>query len=256
MKGCDTIFHLAALIGIPYSYVSPSAYIQTNIVGTNNILHIAKDLKIENIIVTSTSETYGTAQYVPIDENHPAVAQSPYAASKVGADQLALSYCRSFGLPVKIIRPFNTFGPRQSARAIIPTIIIQMLSGKKKIKLGNTSPTRDFTYVKDTARGFVELAKIKGLVGEATNIGMNEEISVKDLVAIIGTLIHQDVSVVKDQQRIRPKLSEVERLVCNNDKILKQTKWRPKYKLKKGLEETIDFIRNNLNVYKPEIYNV
>jgi nucleoside-diphosphate-sugar epimerase len=206
--------------------------------------------------VTSTSETYGTAQYVPIDENHPLVGQSPYAASKIAADQLAISYFRSFKLPVKIIRPFNTFGPRQSARAVIPTIINQILNGKTRIKLGNLKPTRDFTFVKDTANAFVEVAGRPKLNGEIVNAGMNKEISIGELVEIIGGLIGRNVEPAADEQRIRPANSEVERLCCNNDKILKNSDWQPRYNLKDGLMETIDWLKGHMRLYKPEIYNL
>lgn len=256
LKNCDAVFHLAALIGIPYSYVSPLAYIKTNVEGTYNVLEAARHLEIQNILLTSTSETYGSAQYVPIDEKHPANAQSPYAASKVSADQLALSYHRSFNLPVKIVRPFNTFGPRQSARAIIPTIISQLLVGKEKLNLGNTTPTRDFTYVKDTVAAFLEIARTPGLHGEVLNIGMNEEISIKDLVKLIGKILNQPVSVLEDRQRVRPAGSEVNRLICQNKRILKLTKWKPKYTLQKGLSETIEFIKSRQGLYKADIYNI
>ncbi|MCA9399278.1 MAG: NAD-dependent 4,6-dehydratase LegB [Candidatus Omnitrophica bacterium] len=256
VKGCDTVFHLAALIGIPYSYKSPLAYIKTNVEGTYNILQATKDSKVKNVIVTSTSETYGTAQYVPIDEKHPAVAQSPYAASKVGADQLALSYYRSFDLPVKIVRPFNTYGPRQSARAIIPAIIVQILNGAKEIQLGNLKPTRDFTYVEDTVRGFLAVAKSKTTLGKAINIGMRSEISIENLAALITELIGKDVVIKTDKQRVRKQTSEVERLVCDNTSLCQTTDWKPLYDLKKGLKETIRFIEKNLNQYKADIYNV
>lgn len=256
MQGCDTVFHLAALIGIPYSYVSPQAYIKTNIDGTYNVLQAARQLNIEKIIVTSTSETYGTAQYVPIDENHPMVGQSPYSATKIAADQLSISYYKSFDLPVKIVRPFNTYGPRQSARAIIPTVISQILSNRKILKLGNLMPTRDLTFVKDTANGFFQIATSEGLFGEITNIGMSEEISVGNLVQLIADLIGEKVEIVSDEQRIRPDKSEVERLYCNNTKILTNTLWKPKFTLESGLIETIDWIKNNLSYYKTDIYNV
>ncbi len=216
IKGCDTIFHLAALIGIPYSYVSPQAYIRTNIEGTYNVLQAARELETENILVTSTSETYGTAQYVPIDERHPMVGQSPYSATKIAADHLALSYYRSFSLPVKIVRPFNTYGPRQSARAIVPTIITQILNGQSTVKLGSLFPTRDLTFVKDTANGFIEIAKSDRLFGEITNIGVNGEISVGDLAKLIAKLMGGDIEIISVQERIRPEKSEVERLCCNN----------------------------------------
>ncbi len=256
MQDCDTVFHLAALIGIPYSYVSTLAYIKTNIEGTYNVLQSAKELSLENILITSTSETYGTAQYVPIDEKHPMVGQSPYSATKIGADHLALSFYKSFNLPVKIVRPFNTYGPRQSARAIIPTIITQILSGKRKIKLGNLYPTRDLTFVKDTANAFLEIAKSDKLYGEITNIGMNEEISIGNLATLIIELLDEKAEIIIDQIRIRPDKSEVERLYCDNSKLIKNTNWRQKYSLETGLKETIKWIKNNLNIYKAEIYNV
>jgi len=223
IKGQDSVFHLAALIGIPYSYHSPLAYIKTNAEGTYNVLQASRELNLENVIITSTSETCGTAQYVPIDEHHPANAQSPYAASKIAADQLALSFNRSFGLPVKVVRPFNTYGPRQSTRAIIPTIITQILNRQESIQLGNTTPTRDFTYVKDTVNGFLEIAKSKNLFGEITNVGMNHEISIGDLVELIGQLMDVKIQVKQGNERIRPKQSEVERLLCDNTKINKST---------------------------------
>lgn len=256
LKECDTVFHLAALIGIPYSYISPLAYIKTNIEGTYNILQASKELGLGNILITSTSETYGTAQYVPIDEKHPMVGQSPYSASKIGADHLALSYYRSFDLPVKIVRPFNTYGPRQSARAIIPTVITQILAGIKQLKLGNLHPTRDLTFVKDTAKGFIEIAKTENLFGEITNIGMNNEISIGDLVNLIANLMEVDIEIVTDSQRVRPGKSEVERLYCDNSKLLDNTNWQPDYNLNKGLLETIAWLKDHKNIYKPEIYNV
>jgi len=229
MHGSDTVFHLAALIGIPYSYVSPQAYIKTNIDGTYNVLQAARHLGVEKIMVTSTSETYGTAQYVPIDEKHPMVGQSPYSATKIAADQLAISYFKSFDLPVKIVRPFNTYGPRQSARAIIPTVISQILNGQTTLKLGNLSPTRDLTFVKDTANGFYEIASAEGLFGEITNIGMSEEITIGNSVQLIADLIGTKVEIISDEQRIRPDKSEVERLFCNNTKIQENTLWKPNY---------------------------
>lgn len=256
MQGCDSVFHLAALIGIPYSYVSPQAYIKTNIDGTYNVLQAARQLGVEKIMVTSTSETYGTAQYVPIDEKHPMVGQSPYSATKIGADQLSISYFKSFDLPVKIVRPFNTYGPRQSARAIIPTVISQILSGKEQLKLGNLTPTRDLTFVKDTANGFYEIAKADGLFGEITNIGMSEEITIGNLVQMIADLIGTEVEIISDEQRIRPDKSEVERLFCDNRKIKANTAWTPNYNLESGLKETIEWIRNNQSYFKSDIYNV
>jgi len=255
-ESCEGVFHLAALIGIPYSYVSPLAYIRTNIEGTYNVLQAAKERELNNIIITSTSETYGTAQKVPINEDHPLVGQSPYSASKIAADQIALSYHKSFGLPVKIARPFNTYGPRQSARAIIPTIITQILNGKTELDLGNTKPTRDLTYVIDTANGFIEIFKSEDLTGSVTNIGMNEEISVEELANSIAGLLGIKISIKEDKQRVRPENSEVERLRCDNTKVMKYTKWKPEYNLSKGLNETIGWIKENLEFYKHDIYNV
>lgn len=256
VKSCDTVFHLAALIGIPYSYISPSAYIKTNIEGTYNVLESARKNNLSNVIITSTSETYGSAQYVPICENHPLVGQSPYSASKIAADQLAISYNKSFDLPVKIVRPFNTYGPRQSERAIIPTIISQILNNKKEITLGNTTPTRDFTFVKDTVKGFLEISKNQSLNGEATNIGMKEEISVLDLVKLIANLMGAEIEIKAEDKRIRPDNSEVQRLFCDNSKIIANTKWSPDYTIKTGLIETINWARENEKLFKPNIYNV
>lgn len=256
MKGCDTVFHLAALIGIPYSYVSPLAYVKTNIEGTYNVLQSAREFGVKDVIVTSTSETYGTAQYIPIDEKHPAVGQSPYAASKSAADQLAISYYRSFGLPVKIARPFNTYGPRQSGRAIIPTIITQIAGNAKELKLGNLFPTRDFTFVDDIAAGFLALVEAKGLYGEAVNIGSGMEISIGELAKLIASLMKAKVGVVEDGVRVRCKGSEVERLLCDNRKMIASTDWRPRYTLKKGLKETIAWLTANQKAYKARIYNV
>lgn len=256
LENCHTVFHLAALIGIPYSYVSPKAYIETNITGTYNILQASKVHNLQNVLVTSTSETYGTAQFVPITELHPMVGQSPYSASKIAADQLAISYYRSFNLPVKIVRPFNTFGPRQSARAIIPTVISQILSGKTTLKLGSLTPTRDLTFVKDTCKGFVEIFKSEKLFGEVTNIGMGKEISIGDLITTISGLLGIEVAIETEQQRVRPENSEVERLLCANAKLLANSNWQSGYTLKQGLSETIEWLKNNLNMYKPDIYNV
>jgi len=256
MQNCKAVFHLAALIGIPYSYRSPLAYLKTNVEGTYNILQSAKTLNLDNVIITSTSETYGTAQFVPITELHPLVGQSPYSASKIGSDQLAISYYRSFGLPVKIVRPFNTYGPRQSARAIIPTVITQALSGKKLIKLGNLHPTRDLTFVRDTANGFVAIYRSDQLYGEVVNIGMNYEISVKNIVELIRSLSGTNFNVEVDQERIRPQNSEVERLFCDNSKLKEATDWQPSYNLEKGLVETIEFISQNISMYKSDLYHV
>lgn len=256
LRGCETVFHLAALVGIPYSYLSPLAYIKTNIEGTYNVLEAAKDLGTARISISSTSETYGTAQYVPIDEKHPLVGQSPYSATKIAADQLALSYYRSFGLPVRVVRPFNTYGPRQSARAIIPTIVVQLLSDKASLRLGDVKPTRDFTFVKDTVDGFIEIFKANGLIGEVTNIGMNHEISVGELATLIAKKLNKEIEITQEAQRVRPGDSEVERLRCDNTKIIKMTGWKPKYDLDNGLTETLDWIKGNLETYKSEIYNV
>jgi NAD dependent epimerase/dehydratase len=255
-KGCDTVFHLAALIGIPYSYISPLAYIRTNIDGTYNVMQAARELHLKNILITSTSETYGTAQYVPIDEKHSLIGQSPYSATKIGADHLALSFFRSFGLPVKIVRPFNTYGPRQSARAIIPTIITQLLKGKRKIKLGNCKPTRDFTYIEDTVRGFMAIARAEALFGEVINIGTNSEISIGDLARLIASLMDKEIEIMEDGERIRPEKSEVERLLCDNTKLLNMTDWEPQYNLEKGLMETIPWFKKSQPLYKSEIYNI
>lgn len=256
VKGVNIICHLAALIGIPYSYKSPLAYIKTNIEGTYNVLQAALEEGCSRVVHTSTSEVYGTAQYVPIDEEHPLHAQSPYAATKISADQLALSFYRSFNLPVVVARPFNTYGPRQSARAIIPTVITQLLSGVPEIKLGNLSPTRDFNYVQDTVSGFLAVAFSEHVEGEVINIGSGVEISIGDLVQLISNIISTDVHVVQEEQRIRPGKSEVERLLCNNKKVKKLTDWETKYSLEGGLKETVEWIKNNLKKYKPEIYNV
>lgn len=256
MTGCSAVFHLAALIGIPYSYISPLAYIRTNIEGTYNVLESARQLNYENILITSTSETYGTAQYVPIDEKHPLAGQSPYSASKIGADQLAISYYKSFGLPVKIVRPFNTFGPRQSARAIIPTVISQLLNGATEIKAGNLTPTRDLTYVKDTVSGFIEIMKNDSLTGDITNIGNNNEISMGDLINKISTLMNANITIKSTAERERPDKSEVGRLYCDNTKITEMTKWKPEYSLEEGLLNTISWMKDNIGNYKHNIYNV
>jgi len=246
--GCDEIFHLAALIGIPYSYVSPQAYIKTNIEGTYNVLEAGKLLNTKKIIITSTSETYGTAQFVPISESHPLVGQSPYSASKIGADQLGISYFRSFNLPVFIVRPFNTFGPRQSTRAVIPTIISQLLM-KDTIKLGSLTPTRDYTYVEDTASGFIAIASSDGLAGSPVNIGMGFEVSIGKIVEMISDFLGKEIKIDTDDNRIRPAKSEVERLFCDNTVILNNTDWRPKYNFEDGLRNTLEWFRgrNDLN---------
>lgn len=255
MKDVNTIFHLAALIGIPYSYLSPLAYIKTNIEGTYNVLHSAKLLKTKNILITSTSETYGSAQYIPIDEKHPLVGQSPYAATKIGADQLAISYFKSFSLPIKIVRPFNIYGPRQSARAIIPTIIIQLLNDMKNLKLGNLNSIRDFTYVLDTVNAFIEISKQDSLNGEVINVGSGLEISINELCQLIFKLLDKKIDISLDDQRLRPSKSEVDRLLCDNKKIKKMTKWELKFNIEKGLRETINWFKLNKNFYKHNIFN-
>ena len=258
MEGCDTVFHLAALIGIPFSYHSPDSYVDTNIKGTLNILQAARQLGTERVFVTSTSEVYGTAQFVPITEDHPFQGQSPYSASKIGADRMAESFYRSFELPVTIVRPFNTFGPRQSARAVIPTIITQLQSGFKEIKIGDLTPTRDFVYVKDTVSGFLEIAKSTETIGEEINIAANSEISIGDLAQAIKDLIDPEASIVQDDQRFRPEKSEVQRLFCSNEKLKKLTNWKQKYSFEEGLAETVEWFGDpdNLKSYKPGRYNV
>ncbi|MFC1791689.1 GDP-mannose 4,6-dehydratase [Gemmatimonadota bacterium] len=254
LGGCDTVFHLAALAGIPHSLQAPHAYIGTNIEGTYNVLQAARARGVSNILITSTSETYGTAQYNPIDENHPLVAQSPYAATKIAADQLALSFHRSFGLPVKVVRPFNAFGPRQSTRAVIPTIITQLLAKEEPIRLGNLYPTRDFTFVTDTAEAFLEVAGASDLFGEVVNVGTGREVSVLDTVTLIGKILGIQAETVLDQGRARPDPMEVKRLCCDNTKIMERTEWRPKYDLEAGLEATIRWFEGNLPSYKPDLY--
>lgn len=256
VKGCEAVFHLAALIGIPYSYYTPLGYLKTNLIGTYNILESVKNLRIDNILITSTSEVYGTAQYVPIDEKHPLVAQSPYSASKIAADMLSLSYFYSYGLPVKIVRPFNTYGPRQSSRAIIPTIITQLLSDKKDLLLGNLFPTRDLTFVEDTVKAYLKILKTDDFIGEVVNIGMNKEISVKELVIKISQIIGKNVNIITDNNRIRPIKSEVKRLLCDNSKLISKTFWKPDFSIETGLEKTVEWIKDNLDFYKTDIYNV
>lgn len=256
MKGMEGVFHLAALIAIPFSYHSPDSYVDTNIKGTLNVLQAARDLGTERIMITSTSEVYGTAQYVPIDEKHPYQGQSPYSATKIGADRLAESFYRSFNLPVSIVRPFNTFGPRQSARAVIPTIISQLLTGKEEIKLGSLTPTRDFNYVKDTAAGFVAIAESDRTIGEEINIATQKEISIGDLAHEIIRQINPNARIVCDEQRLRPEKSEVNRLLGANEKIRRLTAWEPRYTFEQGIGETIDWIRDHLDRYKADIYNV
>ena len=257
MQGCDGVMHLAALIGIPYSYISPTAYIKTNVEGTLNVLESAKNLKLKQVIITSTSEVYGTAMKKKLSEKDELKAQSPYAASKIAADQLSLSYYRSFGLPIKIIRPFNTFGPRQSARAVIPTIITQAITNKK-IKIGNLNATRDFLFVEDLCSAYEKILKSNKLFGEVVNVGVNSEISIKNLIVKISKILKIKLISVVEKQRIRPKKSEVNRLNCNNEKLKKLTNWKPKYKLDEGLVKMIEWIKkdNNIKNYKSDKYNI
>lgn len=256
VKNCDAVFHLAALIAIPFSYHSPDSYVDTNIKGTLNVLQAARDLGTERVLVTSTSEVYGTAQYVPIDEKHPYQGQSPYSATKIGADRLAESFYRSFNLPVSIVRPFNTYGPRQSARAVIPTIITQLLAGKTEIKLGSLTPTRDFNYVKDTAAGFIEIYKSDKTIGQEINIATQKEISIGQLAEELIRQINPSAQIVCDEQRLRPEKSEVNRLLGSNEKIKELTNWEPRYTFEQGLAETVEFLRHNMGKYKTDIYNV
>lgn len=262
MQDCDAVLHLAALIAIPYSYHSPDTYVDTNIKGTLNVVQAARDLGVGKVIHTSTSEVYGTAQFVPITELHPLEGQSPYSASKIGADQLAMSFYRSFGTPVGIVRPFNTYGPRQSARAVIPTIITQIASGQRKIKLGAIHPTRDFNYVSDTVSGFIAALNSANSIGEVINIGSNFEISIGDTAKTIAELMGVEIELISDEQRLRPENSEVERLWAANDKAHRLLDWTPQFAersgLMRGLRETINWfcMPENLAVYKVDIYNI
>ena len=262
VKGCDTVFHLAALIAIPYSYVAPLSYIETNIIGTLNIVQAAKDLKIKKVVHTSTSETYGTAQFVPINETHPVVGQSPYAASKIGADQIALSFWRSFETPVTVLRPFNTYGPRQSNRAVIPTIITQLASGQKEIFLGKLSPTRDFNFVYDTCNAFIEVALSERTIGKVINAASNFEISIEDTAKLIAEVMDKQIDIKNDSKRMRPKGSEVERLFGDNSLLKSLTNWQPNYPgkegFKKGLKITADWFmhKNNLLLYRTNKYEI
>ncbi len=256
MEDIDEAYHLAALIAIPFSYHSPDSYVDTNIKGTLNVLQAARDLGTKRVLITSTSEVYGTAQYVPIDEKHPFQGQSPYSATKIGADRIAESFYRSFDMPITIVRPFNTYGPRQSARAVIPTIITQLLAGKEEVKLGSLTPTRDFNYVKDTIQGFVEIAKSINTIGEEINIATQQEISIGELAQTIINQINPNAKIICEEERLRPEKSEVNRLLGSNDKIKRMTNWKPKYTLEQGLVETIEWIKNNLDKYKIDIYNI
>ena len=256
MEGVDCVFHLAALIAIPYSYIAPDAYVDTNIKGTLNVLNAAHELKTKRVLVTSTSEVYGTAQYVPIDEQHPYQGQSPYSATKIGADRLAESYYRSFGLPLTIVRPFNTYGPRQSARAVIPTIISQLLAGCDEIKLGSLTPTRDFVFCKDTARGFIELSLCEQAIGREVNIATGQEVSVGELAQTMIDIIRPNARIVCEEERLRPAASEVERLLGSNELLYALTGFRPQTSLAEGLALTAAWIRENLDTYKVNRYNV
>ncbi len=257
-RDVDTIFHLAALIAIPYSYIAPDSYVDTNVKGTLNICQAAKENGVRRVLVTSTSEVYGTAQYVPIDEKHPKQPQSPYSATKIGADAMAMSFYNAFELPVVIVRPFNTYGPRQSARAIIPTIITQIANGATEIKLGDLTPTRDFNFVKDTCRGFIQLADCDEAIGQEVNVCSNYEISMRDTLNLIADIMGKNVNFVEDTQRLRPKNSEVFRLWGDNTKIKSLTGFEPEYDIRRGLEDTIKWFtcEDNLKKYKSNIYNV
>lgn len=262
MKGCDAVLHLAALIAIPYSYHSPDTYVDTNVKGTLNIVQAARELGVQKVVHTSTSEVYGTAQFVPITEDHPLQGQSPYSASKIGADQMAISFYRSFDTPVAVIRPFNTYGPRQSARAVIPTIISQIASGKKNIHLGALHPTRDFNYVKDTVQGFIDVMNSEKSIGEVINIGSNYEVSIGETVEMIAEVMGADIMITTDEERMRPEKSEVNRLWADNQKAKELLGWEPKYGgkdgLKRGLKETAEWFTNpeNLKQYKVDVYNI
>lgn len=256
MDGVDIVYHLAALIAIPFSYHSPDSYIDTNIKGTLNVLQAARKRETERVLVTSTSEVYGTAKYVPIDENHPFQGQSPYSATKIGADRLAESFYRSFNLPVTIVRPFNTYGPRQSARAVIPTIITQLLAGYEQIKLGSLTPTRDFNFVKDTANGFIKISEHDNTIGEEINIATQKEISIGALAKELIRQINPKAEIVCEEVRLRPEKSEVNRLLGCNEKIRQLTDWIPEYSLEQGLAETIQFLRTHMDRYKPDLYNL
>ena len=257
-RDVDTIFHLAALIAIPYSYIAPDSYVDTNVKGTLNICQAAKENGVRRVLVTSTSEVYGTARYVPIDEAHPKQPQSPYSATKIGADAMAMSFYNAFELPVVIVRPFNTYGPRQSARAIIPTIITQIANGATEIKLGDLTPTRDFNFVKDTCRGFIQLADCDEAIGQEVNVCSNYEISMRDTLNLIADIMGKEVNFIEDTQRLRPKNSEVFRLWGDNTKIKGLTGFEPEYDIRRGLEETIKWstCEDNLKKYKSNIYNV
>lgn len=256
MKGMDSVFHLAALIAIPFSYEAPEMYVDTNIKGTLHVLQAARTWEVKRVLITSTSEVYGSARYVPIDEKHPYQGQSPYAATKIGADRLAESFYRSFGTPITIVRPFNTYGPRQSARAVIPTIITQLLSGAEQIKLGSLSPARDFNYVKDTVSGFLKIEQCDSTIGEELNIASQQEISIGKIAEKIIQKIRPEATIYCDTQRLRPEKSEVDRLLGSNQKLTTMTDWVSQYSIEEGLEETINWLKDHLEQYKPDIYNI
>ncbi len=256
LKGMDAVFHLAALIGIPYSYVAPESYVETNIKGTLNILQAARELGPEKVVHTSTSEVYGTARYVPMDEGHPLQGQSPYSATKIAADMLAESFYRSFDLPVAICRPFNTYGPRQSARAVIPTIISQIMAEKRCIELGNTDTTRDFNFVTDVAEGFIRIGECDGAVGQVINIGTGEEISIGGLVEKIAGILGRDIGINTDNQRVRPESGEVFRLCAESKKARDLLEWKPEVELAEGLARTIQWLEENKGAYRDDIYNI
>lgn len=256
MRGVNQVFHLAALIAIPFSYHSPDAYVDTNIKGTLNVLQAARDLETERLLITSTSEVYGTAQLVPITEEHPYQGQSPYSATKIGADRIAESFYRSFGTPLTIVRPFNTYGPRQSARAVIPTIITQLLAGKEEIALGSLTPTRDFNYVLDTVNGFRRIAESPNTIGEEINIATQNEVSIGEMAQELIKQINPSAKIICEEERLRPEKSEVQRLLGSNEKIKRLTGWAPQFTLEEGLAQTIEFFRDNLDKYKTGIYNI
>jgi len=256
VRGCECVFHLAALIGIPYSYVAPRSYVATNVSGTLNVLDVVRRLRIPRLVHTSTSEVYGTAVRVPIDEDHPLQGQSPYSASKIAADKLAESYYRSFDVPVATIRPFNTYGPRQSARAVIPAIITQLLRGRDEVELGSLEPQRDLTFVQDTAEGFIAVAECDRAVGQAINVGSGKAVSIGDLARRVADMINPRAKIVSKPERIRPASSEVMKLLCDNRKAAQMLGWRPKVSLEEGLERTIEFIRRNPDLYRADQYVV
>ena len=256
LEGAEVVFHLAALVGIPYSYECPESYVQTNVTGTCNVLNAARRRGVERVVHTSTSEAYGTPRYVPIDEAHPLQPQSPYAASKVGADMLALSFHRSFGLPVAVVRPFNTYGPRQSTRAVIPTILAQLCAGAEEVRVGATWPTRDFNYVTDTVAGFLAVAGCDRALGEVVNVGSGREVSVGELVGMLGDVTGRTPAVTTDPRRLRPSSSEVERLLCDNRRIREWAGWEPQVPLEEGLRRTAEWVRDNLGLFDPAAYHV